>query len=1718
MTEEPSQDAEIHQLLSEIFQDGSGEALDVLLQSVEDPELAAQQLREISEHEGHVFGLAVAWRQRYQMTADTNSLDQAIAEFERSAQMISPEHFKYAQVMTEIGLTVQLRFELTGARADAERAVEALAAAYDIPVEEPTERAIRASNLGIALQNRYHLTDQGDDLDAAVELFQATIRDLPSNSSAYGTVGNALRVRYLRTRDRADLDRAIAAEEQAVALDAEGGAPRVLNHFGLAMELLFDVTEDPADLDRAIELFTTAASRVRENDYDQVIFSANLGRLLWTRYHLSADRADLEAATAAYELVLKSNYQPYGQRPPQVVFSYPFMLLELLGPGDTLVPAPEAVAVVRAFDDALETFPAGDERHDRLLSGRRAARARLLVPGRSEEVRLGGRSASVLTGDHRGSVRRVVTILPEGGEVLIGVGAHPLTVRFADTMSYVDRAYPDGDTYTTWLAVRLSAERREPTREIVLRYHADASVSDRDLALDALRCTAGPPVAYGPYTPRGMRLPALVLSGFFSGAERHLVLIGEDVEAWEGIATDPVEAMAYFITALSAAVTAVSHAQVVGVQGGVVQYYGDLGEPRPPSEIAEEVLDKVYAVDPDKDGPWAPAGYDNAGREALTWNASGSRVMETFEQTGDPDLLPRAVGMFRTAVEVLPQTHPHRTNHLINLAVMYDWLFEARDDIAALRESTRLWREIANAPDAPWRHRFQLGLMLTIQGEQLHDPDLLAEAVIELRSAAGSAEMGSLDEVDVLATLSSAHRLLSWLTGDATAADEAVAVGRRAVSTRDDHPERLDHLDVLAEALRAHAELTGDQHALAEAVELHRRVLEETDPGDPKLSARLHNLGLTLASRSAEGDFEEALRVLRQAVHQQSTTEADQRRATYLATLAAALVEQYQKNHDRELLDEALTAQREAVELTPLGAGVHLGRLLKLTTLLDLRYERSGSDAALEERVAIIRDLVTRHPDYPDGPRLLGQVLTARYRRHGELGDLADAIETLRTATARPDPDALTLNDLALALHRRHSAVGDLAALAESAELTRRAVALTPDDSPHLPGLLSNLADSCRMLFERSEDLALLNEAIDTGRRAFAALATGAVMDRVGVLTNLGLALMGRAHAVGDEAAGAEAVNLLRQAVELLPPDHPDRGLYLSNLSVALAAHDPERALDAARRAVETTPYGAARAERLMNLLVRLAERSPDSLGEIIQTARGIVDIDLAPPLMRISAAGMLGGLLAGRADWAEAAQIYTLAVELLPAVAPRDLARADQEHGLGRLGPLAEDGAACAIRSGDPELALRLLEQGRGVLLGQALDDRSDISALRHRSVDLAERFERLRDRLSDPGTGTGTDRVRLAHEWREVLEEIRSAPDWSDFLRPPPVSELLPQAGHGPIVVINPSSIGSDALIVQPSGVRVVPLPHLRPEALLAQIAVFRERQRTTGDINEVLRWLWDTIADPVLTALGLTQVPKGARWPRLWWCPAGPLALLPLHAAGHHDDGRAVLDRTISSYTPTIRALRHARSRAVRGGADARDIVVVSVPAAPGTVPLPGVRLETENLVRRFPSSTVLAGEDATRDRVLATLATHRVAHFACHAAADPIQPSHGHLVLWDHEEHPLTVLELSRRDLGRAQLAYLSACETAGGSPTLANEALHITAACQLAGFPHVIGTLWPISDRFAARTADEVYAALTRRGRVSVAKAPAALHEVVRRARQRHPNRAGLWAAFLHYGP
>ena len=86
--------------------------------------------------------------------------------------------------------------------------------------------------------------------------------------------------------------------------------------------------------------------------------------------------------------------------------------------------------------------------------------------------------------------------------------------------------------------------------------------------------------------------------------------------------------------------------------------------------------------------------------------------------------------------------------------------------------------------------------------------------------------------------------------------------------------------------------------------------------------------------------------------------------------------------------------------------------------------------------------------------------------------------------------------------------------------------------------------------------------------------------------------------------------------------------------------------------------------------------------------------------------------------------------------------------------------------------------------------------------------------------------------------------------------------------------------------------------------------------------------------------------------------------------------------------------------------------------------------------------------------------------------------------------------------------------------LIDEGIHLTSAFQLAGFPHVIGSLWPIGDRTAAVVASTFYSVLQSEPRILNVNASArALPGVIRLLRADENNAAtpSVWAAFIHVG-
>jgi hypothetical protein len=274
---------------------------------------------------------------------------------------------------------------------------------------------------------------------------------------------------------------------------------------------------------------------------------------------------------------------------------------------------------------------------------------------------------------------------------------------------------------------------------------------------------------------------------------------------------------------------------------------------------------------------------------------------------------------------------------------------------------------------------------------------------------------------------------------------------------------------------------------------------------------------------------------------------------------------------------------------------------------------------------------------------------------------------------------------------------------------------------------------------------------------------------------------------------------------------------------------------------------------------------------------------------------------------------------------------------------------------------------------------------------------------------------------------------------------------------------------LLRGPAGDSHVPLPGLTEREAVSRAAALRARLRAPSRASskvvlDGLAWLWDTVTGPVLSHLGHTQVPDQARWPRVWWLPTGPLAGLPLHAAGHHDD------------EVSLSPAGHRRP----GG-----LLVRAQPARPGARP-------TGAHVHRCHPSPMSWSTTRPPWRRSGTLYPGRLGALRLSRSA-PGRPG---------GEPPRWAAAAGAGGVAARPRATSPTCRAAPASRDQAAAALH------QAGFPHVVATLWPPGADLALSQAE-----LT-----AVVDPAYAVHEALRRRRDHYPHHPYLWASHVHLGP
>lgn len=1183
-------------------------------------------------------------------------------------------------------------------------------------------------------------------------------------------------------------------------------------------------------------------------------------------------------------------------------------------------------------------------------------------------------------------------------------------------------------------------------------------------------------------------------------------------------------------------------------------------DPRPGASLASRLANLANALHIRSEHGGGERDLDDAvecGRRAETMIPAGdSRRVSVLTALGNALQVRTArsrraadategIGVRRAAVRECGDDDPRLSLYLTNLGAGLLDRYRLARSAEDLDEAVECFRRAEEHPAASDESRAtstaNLANALHHRWEDHGDPADLEGQLAAAERALDAAPAGHPVQIEAMRVLAGAISARFEHDGDPGVLDREIDIRRRVLAAGRD-PIRDSVL--LGTALVNRGQHAGIPTDLAAGIEMLQQVARRLPEHHDERSAALRQLSVALHARySAEGnpgDLEDAVRLIDEAVSSAVTT-VDERAAS-MSDLPVLLMDRYAISGEIADLERAVAVARTAAELAEGNLRVRRAATVNTSIALRTLFERRGQADDIEAALAEARNAVDAADGGPGRAAAwsaLGSAWQARYERGSQLSDLRNAVQAHRMAAdagsaASGSRVAVLRHNLGNVLTAWYHASGEPAVLDEAAASMRTAVAATHAESPERPGSLTGLGITLRARYQKLGHTDDLNDAVASHREAVSSLGVDRPARR-SMLAHLANALETRSRVIGDLDDMRAAVSARRKACGMPPQDHPDRCATLTALGHSLCA---------------------------------LAEHNGPALThEAAGLFREASSIHAAPPQHRVAAARAWGETAHELGDIRQAADGFESAVELLTRVAWHGLDQETRERLLAGLSGLAADAAAAAVLAGRRESAIELIEQGRSVLWTQLLRLRSDLTALADAAPELELRLREVGARLAawgmaDPNNSASDPdstihgaaeqavverRIRtrweLAREWDDIIARVRLVPGFESFHRPMSYQELSGAVQGGPLAVVNISRIGCHALVLIPQSklLSVVELPEVTFSSTAEQVGKlliargrgprleqrlgFAEANRVTMD---VLRWIQLHITGPVLGSEAVRGAFAGSTGPRrIWWCPSGPAAMLPLHAAmasiSPDDDDASPPQPQIpvSSYTPTIAALRRCRAAAdarARSEPGEQLQLAIGMPETPGARPLPAVEQELAALRRWFPSPSAglqLVSGEATIERVLTELPRRPWVHWACHAGQDETSPRLSAFLLGDG---PLTVQDLTGVTLSGPRFAYLSACETATGSARLVDEALHLAAATQLLGYPHVIATMWTIGDDSASLVADKVYEKLNATGTPDARDAALALDAAVDDLRRLCHGSPLLWAPFIHLGP
>ncbi len=792
-----------------------------------------------------------------------------------------------------------------------------------------------------------------------------------------------------------------------------------------------------------------------------------------------------------------------------------------------------------------------------------------------------------------------------------------------------------------------------------------------------------------------------------------------------------------------------------------------------------------------------------------------------------------------------------------------------------------------------------------------------------------------------------------------------------------DEGETCISLGYLGLFLEARFRWTRERPDIDEAIQCQYQamVLDPTHRGFclDNLSTHWYALYSMTEDRS---DLEQALGFSREALELCSVDDNSSRLPVIKSHMAAHLDARFRCSGRAEDLEEALKIRRGLVARTEgkIGHRVDVGDLVQS---LDLQRRRDpGQLSVCDEGIKQHRDSVLPilGPDHLDFLEQLAISILHRFQRSREPEDLEEAITYLRELTALiprgPIRHANHLSHLAGALRSRFFVFGRIEDIDDAIDSAQEAVAIVRSQASHIRDhlivCLSVLA-SCldaRCIYE--EAIAIWREVVS--------LSPPTIWT---ALCNLASSILSRQLKLGEPDGIEEAIVLLRKSLTLIPAEHPDRLRSLDALALAAVMRcllgggieNQEDVLEICHENVAA--YERFPLDKDCYFAIRTLAKAywiKGDYDEAVTHFERAVNLRYATPHSRFQTATQWAGITM-QAGHSSSLRAHMKALELLDRCLT-STPTIDLQHQFltENASTLATNAASRAIESGELEIAVQALEQGRALLWSRMRGYRHPIEKLHGLNAGLAEEFKEVCQQLehlnvssqhnvlgmppilvsTTPHTPLGldfdakvTNNRQLLDDYERIISEIRQIDGFSSFLQATPFSTLQTAASEGPVILVNINEHRSDAMILRATETPLlVPLPE-NLSAVVDKLATWLivvdhinrneerkgvARQPKHIDLSNILQILWNTVCQPIALALQEMRHPEGSRF---WWCPIGRLCALPLHAAGIYDNKGVLIEGFpnlyVSSYTPTLSSLIASRETAVKGGSGPRLLAV-------------------------------------------------------------------------------------------------------------------------------------------------------------------------------------------------